>query len=144
MEFKFNSCDYDIKEFVKKIIKDDFNINDWDEWLEEQDYNSLQEYPNYLVSAENNDLIGTCSIKKIDDYNCNLNTFYVKKEYRNKGIGTKLFNMCIDYVLNNNYKRIIIHVDPRFTGAKRFYENNGFILDYYDKEMNELNYHKDI
>ena len=144
MEFKINSCDYDIKEFVKRIIKNDFNINDWDEWLDEQDYDSLQEKPNYLASVNNNELIGTCSIKRIDDENCYLNTFYVKKENRNKGIGTKLFNMCMEHVLSNNYKKIIIHVDPRFTSAKRFYEKNGFILDYYDKEMNELNYHKDI
>ena len=65
MEYKINMCDYDIKKFIEKIIKEDFIIYDWDEWLEKQDYNILKEDPNIFISVENNhELIGTCSIKK--------------------------------------------------------------------------------
>ena len=55
-----------------------------------------------------------------------------------------MFNMCMDFVIKNKYKRVLIHVDPKFTEAKKFYEKNKFIFDYYDKCNNELNYYKNI
>ena len=45
IEYKINSCNYDIKKFIKTIANE-FNINYWDKWLEEQDYNILQVKPN--------------------------------------------------------------------------------------------------
>ena len=146
MEYKINSCTYDIKEFISKIIKE-FNIDYWDEWLEEQDYNSLSIKPNILVSCEeNNKLIGTCSIKVNPDNTSYLNSFYVLKEYRNKGIGSKLYDICEKYVVDNNYNRINLIVDsnPNFNEAVKFYTKRNFILDKYDEDRKELSYHKDI
>ena len=71
-----------------------------------------------------------------------MNTFYVKKEYRNKGIGNKIFNMCLENAMKNHYKKITLCIDPKFEVAKRIYEKNGFIFNYYDKEKNELYYYK--
>ena len=144
IEYKINSCKYNIKEFIKKIA-DEFNIDYWDEWLEKQNYENLKIKPNILVSCENeNELIGICSIKIISNSDVYLNSFYVIKEYRNMGIGTKLYNMCEKYAKENNYKHIILKVDPNFKDAIEFYKNRNYIYDGYNEKRKELNYHKDI
>ena len=145
MEYKINDCNYDIKCFIKENICKEFNIDYWNEWLENQDYKLLQKSPNYFVSVEDdNSLIGICAVKKINQDECNLNTFYIRKEYRNKGIGKKLFNMCMEYIKENKYKKITLCVDPKFEIAKVFYEKNGFKFDYYDEDRYELNYYKEL
>ena len=144
MEYKINSCTYNIKNFISAITQE-YNINYWDEWLEKQDYTLLMQEPNIFVSCEeNNELIGICSIKIISSDNAYLNSFYVIKEYRNKGIGTKLYNMCENYVENNNYRRIDLVVDPNFKEAIEFYKNRNYIYDGYDEKKKELHYHKII
>ncbi len=145
MKFKINECKYDIKEFIKNNICTEFKIDYWDEWLEEQDYNSLQKSPNILISVEeNNDLIGTCAVKEITKEECSLNTFYIKKEYRNKGIGKKIFDMCMEHIKENGYKKVILTVDPKFEVAKKFYEKNGFIYKSKNEKIQELYYYKNI
>lgn len=143
IEYKINSCKYDIKNFIKNIAVNEFNINYWNEWLENQEYDKLQEKPNILISAEqDNKLIGICSIKELSKDECILNSFYVEKTRRNKGIGSKIFNMCEDYA--NKYKKIILCVDPNFKDAITFYEKRGYIFDYYDDNLKELYYYKNI
>ena len=145
MEYKINSCKYDIKKFISDIAINEFKIDYWDEWLEEQNYDILQELPNILISVEdNNKLIGICSIKKYNDEECYLNSFYVLKPYRNKGIGYKLFSMCEKYAKDNNYKRILLSVDPNFKKAISMYERNNYIFDHTEYDGKELWYQKDI
>ena len=68
MEYKINNCNYDIKKFIRDNICLEFNIDYWDEWLDEQDYDRLKEKPNLLISVEEkNNLIGTCGIKVINN-----------------------------------------------------------------------------
>ena len=142
IEYKVNSCKYNIKDFIKNIAINEFHIDYWDTWLEEQNYSELSIEPNILVSAEDNKLIGICSIKELSKHECLLNSFYVKKKWRNKGIGSKLFDICYKYA--EKYKKIILVVDPNFKDAIKFYENRGFIFDYYDETRKELHYHKDL
>lgn len=142
-EYKINYCKYDIKDFIKNIAIKEFNIDYWNEWLEEQDYNKLQEKPNILISAEQDGkLIGICSIKELSKDECLLNSFYVEKNSRKKGIGSKMFSMCEEYA--SKYKRILLCVDSNFKDAIKFYENRNYIFDYYDDNRKELHYHKNI
>lgn len=144
MEYKINLCKYDIKKFIDTIAKE-YNINYWDKWLQEQNYDILMQKSNIFVSCEEDDkLIGICSIKITFDNNAYLNSFYVAKEYRNKGIGTKLYDICENYAKDNNYKRIDLVVDPNFKEAIRFYEKRNYIFDRYDDKRKELYYHKNI
>ena len=93
---------------------------------------------------DNNNLVGVGAVKIINNEECCFNTFYVKSNYRNKGIGSKIFDICMKYIERNGYKKIILSIDPNFEVAKRMYERNGFILDYYNEERRELNYYKYI
>ena len=145
MEYKINKCNHNIKKFIKDIIHQDFNIDYWDEWLDEQDYDCLQVSPNLLISVEDGDnLIGICAVKILNNKESYLNSFYIRKEYRNKGIGNKIFNMCMEYIVENGYEKITLCVDSRFEIAKKMYENRGFIFNYFDREKQELWYYKYI
>ena len=144
MIYKINSCNYDIKELIRETIKE-YSIDYWNEWLENQDYDSLQVEPNILISAEeDNKLVGTCGLRKIDNDTCQFNTLYVRKEYRNKGIGTKLFGMIEECAIKNKYKKIILTTDPNFKEAHKLFERKGYIFDSYNSTTEEFLYHKDI
>ena len=143
IEYKINSCKYDIKDFIKIIALNEFNIDYWNEWLEKQNYDELSIKPNILVSAEeDNKLLGICSIKELSKDECLLNSFYVKKFYRNKGIGSKLFNICEDHA--SKYKKIVLCADPNFKDAILFDKKRNYIFDYYDDNRKELHYHRNI
>ena len=143
IEYKINSCKYNIKDFIKDIAINEFNIDYWNDWLEEQEYDILQEEPNFLASAEQDGkLIGICSIKELSKDECLLNSFYVEKKSRNQGIGSKLFNMCEDYA--KKYNKILIIVDPKFKDAIKFYEKRNYIFDNYNDNRKELYYHKNV
>ncbi len=145
MEYKINMERHDIKNFIKQIIENEFKIDYWDKWLEEQNYESLSVKPNLLVSCEDKDeLIGICSVKIINDKECYLNSFYVAKEYRKNGIGSHLYDICEKYAKENNYTIIQLVVDPVFKDAIRFYEKRNYIFDRYDDKRKELHYHKNI
>ena len=144
MEYNINSCKHIIKDFIRDIIKE-YNIDYWDEWLEEQDYELLMKYPNILVSCEeDNKLIGICSIRVTSNNAAYLNSFYIIKEYRHLWIGSKLYNICEDYVKSNKYKRIDLVVDPNFKNAIEFYKKRNYIYDKYDDKRKEIYYHKNI
>lgn len=50
----------------------------------------------------------------------------VHKDYRGRGIGSKLLHNTIDYAKNKNFKRIRLDVIDINTNAKRLYERIGF------------------
>lgn len=144
MNFAEGYCKYDIKKFIKTICEE-YKIDYWDEWLENQAYDLLQKRPNYLVSADDEKgLVGLCAVKHINSKECYLNTFYVRKDYRNKQVGTNLFEMCMNHIIKNGYSKILVCIDPNFEIAKNMYEKRGFIFDYYDEEARELWYYKYI
>lgn len=98
-----------------------------------------------LVSCENGDeLIGICSIKKISKSVWYLNTFYVNKNYRSNGIGSKLYDICEKHAKKHHCEIIKLIVDPNFKDAIRFYEKRNYVFDKYDDSRKEIYYHKDI
>ncbi|MEA4904949.1 MAG: GNAT family N-acetyltransferase [Petrimonas sp.] len=55
------------------------------------------------------------------------------KEYRNRGIGTKLMNVMIEYLRNSRYKQASLNVKKK-NYAVRLYKNMGFEIIGEDKE----------
>lgn len=67
---------------------------------------------------------------KNDDVGC-LSQFFIKEEYRNKGIGSVLFNKSIDWI--NSFEEIsdvFIFVSNGNDNALRFYLNKGFKISH--------------
>ncbi|HZX46896.1 MAG TPA: GNAT family N-acetyltransferase [Clostridia bacterium] len=61
-----------------------------------------------------------------DDVGC-LSQFFIKEEYRNKGIGSVMFDMSMEWLRSfENIKDIFIFVSNSNDGALKFYKNKGF------------------
>ena len=57
-----------------------------------------------------------------------LNDFAVKKEYRNKGIGSALLKAAESYAREINMLKICLHVEKTNLSARHFYENSGYAI----------------
>ena len=75
----------------------------------------------YLISIENH-FIGYSSIQ-VDETYWNLYEIYIRKEYRELGIGTKLFE-AINIDCKKDNKQIRTYTLPSDRTAKNFYESN--------------------
>ena len=81
----------------------------------------------FYLALDNNNLIGCIGLKKIDNESAMLSRFYVKKEYRRKGIGEKLYQKVLDYAYKHKFKDIYLGVDEVSKSGISFYEKHGFI-----------------
>lgn len=65
-----------------------------------------------------------------------LEDLYIKENYRNKGIGTDIFNFIKDNYLSRGY-RLRLEVEKNNRKAINFYEKNGLVKsDYFVMETN--------
>jgi len=76
---------------------------------------------NYLINIEDNH-IGYCSLFEDETY-WNLYEIYIKEEFRELGIGTKLFQVVKEDSKKIN-KQIRTYTLPSDRRAKNFYESN--------------------
>ena len=103
-----NEFKEDLSEIDKELIKYYFDLNN---------NNTI----NYIISIENN-YIGYASIFEDEKY-WNLYEIYIKKEFRELGIGTKLFQVIKEDSKKIN-KKIRTYTLPSDRRAKNFYESN--------------------
>jgi len=126
LEFKDLDYLFSIEE-VKKIpieLKKEFNedLSKIDKELMNYYYKLNKNLTiNYIISIENNP-IGYSSIFKDDTY-WNLYEIYIKEEFRELGLGTKLFDF-IKKNSQNEEKQIRSYTLPSDRRAKNFYESN--------------------
>ena len=88
------------------------------------DFISLISYPKTasFVMIDDNERIGMISAVKYNQIGF-IGSFIVKREYRKKGYGTKLFDYAIDHLRNGGVELILLDA---VVEAKRFYEEKGF------------------
>ena len=80
-----------------------------------------------FVAEHNNKVIGFLSVNnyKEDGY-IYLDDYYIREEYRGKGIGSELMNMAIAYAKEDHVDRIMTHVESANKSSIDFYKNRGF------------------
>ncbi len=125
---EFKDLGYNFKiECVDSIpteLRDEFKkeLSQTDQELIDYFFNlKLNNKLEYLISIENN-FIGYCSIQ-VDETYWNLYEIYIRKEYRELGIGTKLFE-TINIDSKKDNKQIRTYTLPSDRTAKNFYESN--------------------
>ena len=98
--------------------------------LEEQP--DLQDIPNYyekndgvfLVAIENDEVIGTIALMNYNNGNGVLKKFFVKKEYRNKGIGRVLFSTLHTFAKDHGFHTVLLDTPSVAKDSHRFYEKS--------------------
>ena len=143
IECKYGTRD-DVIKFLVKITSEEFGFNDWKDYFERKLVEKYKTGKNNFWIAINNEnqVIGTCGALQQTENVIKMNCFYINSEYRNKGIGKKLYNVFIDFAKKEKYNEIILCTFKEFDRAIRFYKERGFKL--YETIENELWYRKNL
>ncbi|MCM1047222.1 MAG: GNAT family N-acetyltransferase [Clostridiales bacterium] len=91
-------------------------------------YYDIDEYFEYfwcLFDEEN--MIGTVALKKINDEHCELKSLYLLEQYHKKGLGYQLLKTAILKAGQDGYKEMYLDTLSSSTKAISLYEKMGFV-----------------
>lgn len=123
------------KKYKKEVISLILNIweNEFDyKGVERPDIYNIPEFyqknidSNFWVALSDNELIGTVGLIKKSGNSAFLKRMAVKKEFRNQGLGEKLFQTILKFAKKHNIKTIYVGTVPENTEAIKFYKSHGF------------------
>ena len=109
------------------MIKEISDLNIINKLLKEfnTSINSLGTYSHYVIYEISNIIVGFISYDLIYD-RLEIEYIYVNKEYRNKGIASKLMDYLVDIGNKNNCINISLEVRETNLIAKNFYKKHKF------------------
>lgn len=133
-----------IIEFLICVAIGEFGYTEWENYFKTKSFEPYENNQGEFLIALNSqgDIIGTCGALKKTDATIKLNSFYILSEYRDKGIGKKLYNKIMEYILEKNYKEIILCTFEKFNIAIEFYKKRGYKL--YETIDDEFWYKKEL
>lgn len=117
-----------IKDFLIDICVNEFHKISWLDYLQNKDFSPYLKDSNFIIVLDDNQIIATCGMLKINEDIIKLNSFYVKKNYRHKGIGNKIFDISESFAKNNGFKKIILCAHKSFSDSIEFYNNHNYKL----------------
>lgn len=84
---------------------------------------------NCWIALENNKVVGTISLRKINDSRAEVKNLYILKEKRGTStVGQDLLNTLFDFAKQTGYSQLQLDARKEFERSIRFYERNGFYL----------------
>lgn len=90
-------------------------------------YNDIEKsFVSFYCLLDDEKLIATVALKKIDDYTVELKALYLDKSYRGQHLGSRLINVAIDEARKLGYKSIVLDSMSKYKEALRLYEKYGF------------------
>ena len=91
----------------------------------EQDYFSKNGW--FAVLENNNKIIGTYGIFRIDDKVCELRKMYLLPNFHGKGLGKMLLNEAFKKAKELGYSEMILETNKVLDKAISLYRKNGFV-----------------
>jgi len=79
-----------------------------------------------ILALKNKTVIGIVCIRKFKGENCELKRMFVKKDFRNSGIGRMMLENAIALAKKLNFKRIKLDTDKSMIAAIKLYLEYGF------------------
>lgn len=82
----------------------------------------------FLVLMDNEQVVGTGAIRKLDDEICELKRMWFLKEYRGQGWGGKMAQMLFDFARQLGYRKVRLDLanEERQQQALKLYRRLGF------------------
>ncbi len=112
--------------------------------LKDADLNDISDYyfssgGTFFVGIEDGRVVGTAGVRKLEGSLCEIRRIYLKKEFRGKGNGKKLFMATLGFV-EKNCSGVMLKTDSTLTKAIDMYLKHGFSLK--KKESGYLHFEK--
>lgn len=79
----------------------------------------------FFVGIDNGRVVGTAGVRKLEENMCEIRRIYLKKEYRGKGNGEKLFLAALNFA-EKNCAGALLKTDPALKKAINMYLKHGF------------------
>ncbi|MDD4331458.1 MAG: GNAT family N-acetyltransferase [Methanosarcinaceae archaeon] len=95
----------------------------------------------FVGLSETGQLMGTSAVRNINSQRCEIRRIYLKKEYRGKGYGKKLFLKALDFA-ETNFSSARLKTDASLSKAINMYLKEGFI--YLKEESKYLYFEKEF
>ena len=89
----------------------------------------------FFMGLEDGKVIGTSGVRKLKDGRGEIRRIYLKKEFRNKGYGKRLFLAALAFA-EKNCSCAVLKTDATLKKAIDMYLKNGFILSQ-DNQMSK-------
>ena len=104
---------------------------------------------NFWIALDDDKVVGTIGLSDYGKGMGYLERFYVAKELRRQGLGSKLFSILLKFAEDNKYKEIFLSTHDDKVAAKSFYLKNGFkrinsLPDDYPCAIDEIFYKLDL
>src|SRR5688572_1705737 len=81
----------------------------------------------FLVLTDNDQIIGTGAIRRIDDETCELKRLWLLFEYHGKGLGYRMIQELFAFAREKGYQRVRLETDPNYQSrALNLYKRLGF------------------
>jgi putative acetyltransferase len=79
----------------------------------------------FFVGIDNGRVVGTAGVRKLEENMCEIRRIYLKKEYRGKGNGEKLFLAALNFA-EKNCAGALLKTDPALKKAINIYLKHVF------------------
>ena len=90
-------------------------------------YNDIEnEFEVFYCMLDQERVVGTIALKKLDDNIVELKAMYLDKDYRGQGLGRRLINAVIDEAKTRGFKSVVLDSMSKYKDALRLYEKCGF------------------
>lgn len=104
-------------------------------------YNNINEsFEVFYCLVDQDMVVGTAALKKIDEKTVELKALYLHKDYRGKGLGSLLMSVSVNEAKSRGFKKIVLDSMLKYEDALKLYEKFGFekIDRYNDNAMAEV------
>ncbi len=81
---------------------------------------------NFWLALENEQVIGSIGLMKVDKDWSVLKKFFVRQDYRSKKVGLALYERLLDFARSKGYRHVILDTPSVAVKSHSFYERAGF------------------
>jgi GNAT superfamily N-acetyltransferase len=82
----------------------------------------------FWVAEIDGEVVGTVAVRPKGAATCEIKRLYLRGDRRGSGLGQALYAHAEAFARAAGYERIWLDSSRRFTGARKLYERNGFVL----------------
>lgn len=90
---------------------------------------------NFWVAIDNGNVVGTIALSDYSNGRGYLQRFFVKKELRRQGVGSKLLEVLLDFAKGENYKEIFLSTWDNMSGNNFYIKHNFQKIDFLPEEI---------